>query len=200
MYRTVALVYFERLREHGPRLALRPRCPRRLSPCYRPPVHSQEVVQPTGGQRSDCSRPRAVDAVPVAAAAQGRAFSGSHISHRVFHRCRLRQPALLRGHASSPRLLKPLLPFALALVTALAMLLGALRCAASVSNYGASLAIWATVSSLRIPPGTVVCVGKEWQDSRYRRSRASPHVRGTPHCRTAGTGFTRLSFCPAEWF
>jgi alpha-1,2-mannosyltransferase len=97
----------------------------------------------------------------------------------------------------SPRLLKPLLPFALALFTALAMLLGALRCAASVSNYGASLAIWATVSSLHTPPGTVVCVGKEWQDGRYRRSRASPHVRGTPHCRTAGTGFTRLSLCPA---
>jgi hypothetical protein len=97
----------------------------------------------------------------------------------------------------SPRLSKPLLPFALALCTALAMLLGALRCATSVSNYGASLAIWATVSSLRTPPGTVVCVGKEWQDSCYRRSRASPHVCGTPHCRTVDTGFTRLSLCPA---
>ena len=69
----------------------------------------------------------------------------------------------------SPRFFKPLLPFALPLFTALAMLLGTLRCAATVSNYGASLAIWATVSSLRCPPGTLVCVGKEWQDCRYCR-------------------------------
>ncbi len=62
----------------------------------------------------------------------------------------------------SPRFLKPMLPLALALFTALTMLLGALRCAASVSNYGASLAIWATVSSLPSAPGAVVCVGKEW--------------------------------------
>jgi alpha-1,2-mannosyltransferase len=62
----------------------------------------------------------------------------------------------------SPRALKPLLLLCLALFTALAMLLGALRCAAIVSNYGASLAIWATVSTLPSVPGTVVCVGKEW--------------------------------------
>ena len=97
----------------------------------------------------------------------------------------------------SPRFFKPLLPFALPLFTALAMLLGALRCAATVSNYGASLAIWATVSSLRCQPGALVCVGKEWQDRRYCRGCVSPRVRGAPHSRTVGTAFTRRSSCPA---
>jgi alpha-1,2-mannosyltransferase len=62
-----------------------------------------------------------------------------------------------------PRFLKPALLICLSSFTALAMLLGALRCAAIVSNYGASLAIWASVSTLPAAPGTIVCVGKEWQ-------------------------------------
>ena len=71
------------------------------------------------------------------------------------------------AHRLSPRVLKPLLMPGLAVFTALAMILGALRCAAVVSNYGASLAIWATVSTLPSVPGTLVCVGKEWQVSRF---------------------------------
>ena len=62
-----------------------------------------------------------------------------------------------------PRRMKPLVLLALALFAALAALLGALRCAATISNYGASLAIWAAVAELPRTPGTVICVGKEWQ-------------------------------------
>ena len=70
---------------------------------------------------------------------------------------------LQMAQRSFPRFLKPLLLPCIALFTSLAMLLGALRCAAIVSNYGASLAIWASVASLPSAPATVVCVGKEWQ-------------------------------------
>ena len=59
--------------------------------------------------------------------------------------------------------MKPLVLLAVALFAALAALLGALRCAATISNYGASLAIWAAVAELPRTTGTVICVGKEWQ-------------------------------------
>jgi alpha-1,2-mannosyltransferase len=65
-----------------------------------------------------------------------------------------------------PRAFKPLRLYFIAMFAALAMLIGILRCAATVANFGAALTIWATVSELPASPGTVVCVGKEWQAPR----------------------------------
>jgi len=62
-----------------------------------------------------------------------------------------------------PRRMQPFLLHCLALFAAFAALLGALRCAATISNYGAPLAIWAALAELPKMRGTVVCVGKEWQ-------------------------------------